>query len=296
MYQRLKNSLLSPKEIAKYAYDKFYVIVLYMLIFVLLLSVPGIAELKRFGSNMTALFSDNVIIDQDIQYYIKDKTLVDNTLDKSSPTYYFSFKNGSELSGMLLVIGENVDIKKLGIAPMIFQCASDGIYLGLPNGKDVTTLKIMDYPETEIDLSLLDDNDINTHTNFFGMIKTYISKNMGTVYGMGIPGILIGCFIEILSNVFVFALIGYMFNKKLGLKFGKSMKLGIFCSLPMVLGTLFESALGSGFIGVSLYYIGFFTTIVFYVISSRWHLIELHTRQDINNEFTEKEDNDNESI
>ena len=296
MYQRIKNSLLNPKDIAKYAYDKFYVIVLYMLIFVLLLSVPGIARLKKLGSELATQFRENVVIDKDIHYYIRDGKLIDISVDQSSPTYYFSFKNGSQFSGMLLVIGENIDVKKLGMTPMVFYYTTDGFYVGAPNGNDLIKFKVMDYTNEDIDLSLLNDNDMNTQSKFFGMLKTYVLNNMGMVYGIGIPSILLGAFFEIISNVFVIALVGYMFNKKLGLKFGKSMKLGIFCSLPMVLGTLFENVLGNGAIGVVLYYVGFFATIAFYVISSRWHLVEINAKNSLNDEFKENEENDNESI
>ena len=132
MYQRLKNSLFMPKEIARYAYDKFYVIVLYMLIFVALLSIPGIIDLKNLGQEITYEVSNGVTIDKDVQYYIKDKQLVDISPDKSSPTYYFQYDMYSSFSGVVLVIGQNIDASKLNLVPFIIHCANDGIYLGFP--------------------------------------------------------------------------------------------------------------------------------------------------------------------
>ena len=75
MYQRIKNSLIEPKKIANYVNDKFWKLILYIVVLSLLLLIPKISEVRYLSSDVKSAIRDNVQITDEVEYIIKDNQL-----------------------------------------------------------------------------------------------------------------------------------------------------------------------------------------------------------------------------
>ncbi len=297
MYKRIKNSLLSPKGIASYYNDKKWVTLMYVLILALLYAIPAIGTLKYVGTNITTIIEEQVVFNEEIEYIIENKKLVSTT--DSNKNYVFDAGQFNQYN-LFIAIGEKVDNSKIiktnnNLVNVVLHYGIDGLYLSVPVNITKTTdennisYKLIEYTEEKIDLRLVNDNDFYATNYLFKLIRNYINSQSGTIYGIGIPLLTISSLVDLLFTVLIMALIGYILNRKFGIKFGTTFKLALYSILPLIIGYMFSIFLNN-FVGTILYYIGFFLSVTYFLRSIRYYLL---------NQFKTMKDegeNNNESI
>ena len=204
MYQRIKNSLIEPKKIANYVNDKFWKLILYIVVLSLLLLIPKISEVRYLSSDVKSAIRDNVQITDEVEYIIKDNQLQSINSETINYTYYVNFENNMIGYNLYVSIGESINYQKIKYptASIILHYATDGVYFVMPlstteDGMDLNH-KLCDYSGYEIDLRNLHLVDSDERNQFFNIIKHFIDSKMPLIYAISIPVLFISSPIEIL--------------------------------------------------------------------------------------------------
>ena len=293
MYQRIKNSLIEPKKIANYVNDKFWKLILYIVVLSFLLLLPKISEVRYLSSDIKSAIRDNVQINDEVEYIIKDNQLQSINSEAINYTYYVNFENNTIGYNLYVSIGESINYQKIKYptASIILHYATDGVYFVMPlstteDGMDLN-YKLCDYNGYEIDLRNLHLKESDERNQFFNIIKHFIDSKMPLIYAVSIPMFFVSSAIEILIVSLMMGFISYLINKKFNIKFKVVFKLVVYSMFPYVLGYLFSQFFNGSMLSVLFYYVGFFATITYFMIAIKQYLITQYSnyrKEDENNE------------
>lgn len=295
MYKRIKNCLIEPKEIAKYANDKFWKLILYILILSFLLMIPTIAELRHIPSDVKSAITDNVKIYDKVEYVIKDNRLQSLTGINYDYAYEVYFENNVTGFKFYVNIGDELDYYSIKNPSnsIILHYNTDGVYFVMPlsDTKDdiAVNYKLCDYEGYNIDLRNIKRSESYERNQFFNIIKHYIDQKMPLIYAVCIPFIFDSSVVEIIIISFMMSLISFLVNKKFNLRFKIAFKLVVYSMLPYVLGYFFSQLFNGSLISVLFYYVGLFLTITYITIAIKQYFINLYAN-------TRRKDENNESI
>lgn len=260
MYQRIKNAIMNPKGLADYIKDKIIITILYIFIFVILLSVPYIATLKNLDISLVRNFRESVEINQTIEYKIENHQLV--SLNGDNPLYEFQMESINPLLKTYLVIGANLDEETLSKHSLdyVLYYGEKGVSLYLPSNSSPTFLAEYQY---DADLTGLSTNDSAAVQAFYGMASYYVNQHWGIIYGFGIPLIMLYALSQLMFVLLLVTLLNRIVHRRLGVSFGKCMKLSIYALLPVVVCLMFSLFLSGTILGSLVYFAGFVTTVIF---------------------------------
>lgn len=285
MYQRLKASLVNPRNIALYVKDKFITTLCYVLIFTLLFAVPYVASIKNLGTSLIRKYKETFPITEVIDYKIENKQLVSTSgVDK---LYCYKLENNNPFLKLALVIGNNLtdEFKNEHKNDFLIIYTIDGVYFS----DDIKSgmIKICDY-ENDADLALLKDNDINTSNAFYGLIDGYVNSHKGIIYGIGIPLIIIYSLSQFMFLAMLITIFSVLVYRRQNLGFATILRIVIYSMLPQTLGLMFSLFLYGTTVGAILSDVGFIVTVIFAIMAMN---------QTIKNKIiNEIEVDDNESI
>ena len=260
MYQRIKSAIMNPKGLADYIKDKIIITILYIFIFVILLSVPYIATLKNLDISLVRNFRESVEINQTIEYKIENHQLV--SLNGDNPLYEFQMESINPLLKTYLIIGANLDEETLSKHSLdyVLYYGEKGVSLYLPSNSSPTFLAEYQY---DADLTGLNTNDSAAVQAFYGMASYYVNQHWGIIYGFGIPLIMLYALTQLMFVLLLVTLLNRIVHRCLGVSFGKCMKLSIYALLPVVVCLMFSLFLSGTILGSLVYFAGFVTTVIF---------------------------------
>lgn len=286
MYQRIKASLMNPKKIVDYLNDKFYITVIYVIVFALLFSLPYLLIMKDFGSSVKSTMAKSLKNADEIEYVIENGKLV--SLIEENKTHIIKFDKTS-LNNFTLVIGDNLDSieKDITNPTLIIQYANDGIYF-CQSALLTAKTKLIDYTDSFVDLRLINDGNLDSINGMLKYVDLFIDQYKVIIYSIGIPTVLVYSAMEILFTTLMSTVLLLIFFGRNGIKFGQIFKVTLYCSLPTVVGLLLTMLFSSWPIAGIFNHIGFCATTCFAIIA----INELNKR----NILKKNEGNENESI
>lgn len=259
MYQRIKAALIRPRSNINYVKDRPYKFVIYIIIFVVLFTLPYIPILVNVGSTFADNLAKNAVFKEEISYEIKDNKL---SPIGEAKTHVISF-NSSALFESYIVIGNDIDKSFSNLKQvLLIHFDNDGIYFMNRDGANY--LKILDYDDKYIDLRKLDDGDRPTLNNFFAYFKTYINNHLGLVYGIGIPVLLVFNTISVLGIALFISVVGLISFRSARITFKESFKLTILTMAPVVITFMFSVFLKRSVFGNLLYWAGLIISSIYY--------------------------------
>ncbi len=255
MFKRFSNSLLSPKEVAKYYHEPFIKTFVLLLILVVLFMVPIVLNLltSNFLTYQNKEDIKSAFKKEVVPFKIEDG-IVKNINGDHEEVYI-----NTNYSLYKIVFTEDIENYQASMDSIVIVICNDGVYGKMAiahkqffNFSDSEYFKNLDFSNPEL------FEDFNFWNNTFSVIQTLIDESK-VVYIT-----LYSCYYIIYSFVwlFVLALIVTMFTKfrVMGaLKFWDLYKISIYSLTPFVVCSVFSSLLGAGI----LIYVGYIVSAIY---------------------------------
>ena len=241
MYQKIKNSLFFPKELATSYKGKVIGFIIFLIIctalpFVLNICVNGIITSTDVRNTKLA-FYENAPVD----YRIEDHKLI--PYEENTPNRYLVVEDGN--IGIAFINSENETIEVVEKYVFIFQ--DDGLYLSLPYLRGLS-FQLDDYSILEN----IDFNEAKTLENneFWQTLLVYINDVLDNikfiVYPVCILLIIVEVIIKVLSGILMNTVILLLFERTIGVKFIEVFKNTSMAFLPYIIGTIIAYAFNVG--------------------------------------------------
>ena len=258
MFKKLSNSLLSPKEVAKYygeSFGKTFVFLLLMLFLLLVVTFVSIMTTSALTEDIKKEIK-KTFVNEEIAFVIEDGVLK-NINNDNSAVYK---KQISET--MFIVFSEDIEKVEASMDTVTFILTNDGVYTKYPivykimEFKDFEYLKNLDFSNKEI-LS-----DISFWDNIFNVVETVLGEYKPIFVVIG----LIYNFMYLAGLMMAIALITTFFSKMRTsnfLSFGSIFKLTIYNLAPFVICLIFSTLFNIAF----LMWIGYILTAVYNFIT-----------------------------
>lgn len=258
MFKRLTNSLMAPKEVAKYYGDSFWKAFLFFVILLLFLMIITFANLfttSALTENMKKEIKKS-FLKEDIAFVIEDSNLRNINNDHE---YVYTNKVYETL---YIVFTEDVKNSEMPIDGMSIVLAKDGVYL-----KVGAAIKIVEYSKYDYlhNIDFTDEEllaDIKFWDNIFSVTESILKEYkpltliINTIY----------YFIYWTGTMMMFVLIISFFSKMRTsnlLSFGSIFKISIYNLAPFVICLIFSTVFNLGF----LIYIGYIITSIYNFIT-----------------------------
>ncbi len=255
MFKRLSNSLLSPKEVAKYYHEPFIKTFVLLLILVVLFMVPIVLNLTT--SNFLTYQNKEEIkaafLKEEVPFKIEDGIL--KNVNGDSEKVYIN----SNYSLYKIVFTENIDNYQWSMDSILIVFCNDGVY-----GKmAIASKQFFKFSDSEYFKNLDFSNpdifqDFDFWNNTFSVIQKLIDDSKVVYIAIYTCYYIIYSFIWL----FVLALIVTMFSKFRimgALKFWDLYKISIYSLTPFVICSVFSSLFGVGL----LIYVGYIVSAIY---------------------------------
>ncbi len=259
MYQRIKAALISPRSNLNYVKDRPFKFVIYILIYIILFTLPYLPILFDIGSNIASTLASQSSFTEEINFEIKDQTLL--PIDDAK-TMIMKFNEGSFYQ-TYLIVGHNVEEDFSSWKQvLLIHLDTDGIYY--MNRDGTNSSKIVDYDNEYLDLRKLNDNDRETINKFYGYVTKYINQHLGLVYGIGIPSLFFYNSFIVFGIALFMSVVGMISFRGARLQFKESFKLTILSMAPVVICFMFSVFMKRNLFGNLLYWLGLIISSVFF--------------------------------
>ena len=258
MFQRIKAALINPRANVRYMNDSFGKFIIYILIYVLLFTLPYIPLLLNIGTTFSETLAKSVNFTERVNYEIKDKKLV--ALDDAKPVV-LKFSS-SLVYETYLAIGEEINYsfptnKQL----LIIHLDTDGIYFMNRSGE--SQAKVMNYNDNYIDLTKLSENDQATINGLFSYVGLYLKSHQALVFGAGLPILFLTNTFYVFGIALLISLFSFISFRALNLRFKKAFRMAILSMTPVVVSFMFSIFLERNAFGNLLYWAGFIITTIY---------------------------------
>lgn len=239
MYQKIKNSLLYPKEIAKSYQDKvigflIFLIVLVSLPFILHFCVNGFITSSDIRNVKMAFYNEKTI-----EYRIENNTLV--PYDVTTPNNYIVIEEKELGVAFISKPEEKVEV----VESIIIVFEEDGVYLTLPYVGGMS-YKVATYEN----LNNLDFKDAKSLENneFWKAILTQVNDIFDEFKPFLYPGVIIVIIIQmamqVLFGILMNTIILLIFERTSNVKFREVFKNCTVAFFPYIIGIILSIAFG----------------------------------------------------
>lgn len=258
MFKRLTNSLLAPKEVAKYYGDSFWKTFLFFIIMLLLLMIVTFANLfttSALTENMKKEIKKS-FLNENIAFVIKDGKLINTNNDAD---YVYTNK---VYENLYIVFAQNIEKSETPLNGSSIVFSEDGVYL-----KMGVALKVVEYNEYDY-LKNIDftDKELLADINFWDNIYSVTESVLKEFKPMTLVINMVYYFIYWTGTMLMFVLIISFFSKMRTsnlLSFGSIFKLSIYNLAPFIICLIFSTLFNLGF----LIYIGYIITSIYNFIT-----------------------------
>ena len=252
MFQRIKAALISPRMNVRYMKDSFGKFIIYILLYVLLFTLPYIPLLLNIGSTFSETLAKSANFNEAVNYEIKDQKL--QPFDDAKPVV-IQF-NSSYVYETYIAIGENINYQfPTNKQLLIIHLDTDGIYFMNRNGTNQA--KAMAYNDNYLDLRKLNEHDQATINGLFSYVGLYMNKHRGLVFGAGLPILFVTNTIYVLGIALLISLFSFISFRALNLRFKQAFRMALLSMAPVVICFMFSIFLERNTFGNLLYWAGF---------------------------------------
>lgn len=261
MFKKFSNSLLSPKEVAKYYNESFGKTILYILLLVFFIMVPVVLTLctNDILSENTKKEIKNAFVNEEIPYVIEDGTL--KNINNDHTNVYVN----SSVSTIHFVFTEDVHNAVAPIDGIAIVFAEDGIYQKMSvllvankiiSYSDYEYLKQLDFSNKEI------FNDINFWDNSFSIANSILNQYK-PIYV--VTNSIYNLFYWLGMIIFFVAIISFFAKMRVRnyLKYWSLFKISFYSMTPFIICLVFSILFNLSF----LIYVGYLISAVFNVIT-----------------------------
>lgn len=261
LFKRLSTSMFAPREAINFRRDKWYVVMLYFIILLVITIMPLLTiffqkELITYDVQQQV---KNVFSGENIPFTISDKLLVHKTNDNSF-VYTKEFENGINV---VITTKDELKLEELSSINIVFH--HDGVYLQQALFKYKLFL-YGDYSSlANIDLAKASEYN---NTQFWNEIFTVIEAELKEYRPfIRLFSILSYLFENALNLIFISLIFAFIqsFGLSRIIKFSELWKICIYLMAPFVMG----SVLYLLFSNILLYYAGFFMSATYVFIISK---------------------------
>ena len=269
MYKRIKACLIRPMDNAQYVNNRGRIFFVYLLIYVLLFSIPYLPTIFNLGSKLASDLKQSMKFQEEVNYIIQDGQL--DSLKENNITHVYELDTAT-IYATYLVIGYDIDevFRDLKNGNFI-HFDKDGIYYRSLMAN--TSLKMMDYGTDTIDLTKLNDGDPLVFNQLFNYVKVYIDNHLGIVYGIGIPIIFLMNMGWALFICLMMSIMGYLSFRFWGLTFKEAFKISMLSLAPSVLCFMFSIFIERSVISNLLYWGGFIISVIYFYRTTNLYLM-----------------------
>lgn len=243
MYQRIKNGLFYPKQLAG-SYKKG--IIGFLIFLIALASLPTLLHICVNGvythedvRSIKRVFSQ----EQVLEFSIKNHQFVANNQNVKNKYIILT----EETLGIVFVSDTNDSITVN--EKMVIVLEKDGVYLSMPQAVGAT-LKLADYSELP-DINFKDAKDFSNN-DFWNVIFNYVDNVLKSNWFLVYPGYIIAVILQmalsILLGIGSTTLILIIFDRTPGVKFGEVFKNSTSAYLPFVITLILSYAFNIPFL------------------------------------------------
>lgn len=241
MYQKIKNSLFYPRELATSYKESVIGFIIFLIVctslpFILHICVNGIITSTDVRNTKLAFYESTLV-----DYKIEDHKLV--PYEENTPNKYLVVEEGN--IGIAFINNGDDAIEVTEKYVIVFQ--DDGLYLSLPYLRGIS-FQLDDYSE----LGNIDFNEAKTLENngFWQTMLTYINDVMDSikfiVYPICIFLIIAEMIIKILLGILMNTVILMIFERTAGVRFIEVFKNTTVAFFPYVIGIIIAYAFNIG--------------------------------------------------
>lgn len=259
MFRKFSNSLVSPKEIAKYYHEPFWKSFLFFIIMILFIMIPTVLNLSTdsFLSDSMKKQIKSAFYNEEIPFVIEDGTLKNVNNDHE---YKYINKNFSVYH---IVFTEEIGNYETQMDTIVVLLSKDGVYLKLATMAE----KVFDYTDYEyfknIDFTNKDlFNDISFWDNVFNVIESSMDEGR-------VAYVIVYSIYYIFYWVFyiaIFCLLITLFSKMRTmnyLRFWDLFKVSVYSLSPFIICAVLSTLFNLGL----LMYIGYLLSAIYNVIT-----------------------------
>ena len=260
MYQRIKTLMVSPKGIINYINDKKGVTLGIFLFFLLLYLLPNIltgTNSLNYVRNFDSNFGDSNI-KKSINYEIKDYQL--NNIE---PDYKIEMLKGQVIFNSLMIdavliynmdnsidIDYSLDEYKINNGQniiVLFGKDSLCLYYANVNKDNISYKALATKTYRELNLNNLSFNSTNLTTlniNHKKVLENFSLSLINKFLPIIVAIIIIQGIISYLVEILIYALLCMILYRQIKIKFGKIVKIVIYCSFPYIISTWLQMLFG----------------------------------------------------
>lgn len=261
MFKKLSNSLLSPKEVAKYYNESFGKTILFILLLVFFIMIPVVLTLSTadvISENMKKEIKSS-FVSEEIPFIIENGEL--KNVNGEHDNVYIN----SSITSISFVFTENVSNAVAPINGMAIVFANDGVYQKM----SVLTIatKILTYNDYEYlqQLDFTDGkifSDINFWDNVFGIANSILNQYK-PIYV--ITNSIYNLFYWLAMIVFFVFVISFFAKMRIRsyLKYWSIFKISFYSMAPFIICLVFSILFNLSF----LIYIGYLISAIYNVIT-----------------------------
>ena len=260
MYQRIKTLMVSPKGIINYINDKKGVSLGIFIFFLLLYLLPNIltgTNSLNYVRNFDSSFGDSNI-KKSINYEIKDYQL--NNIE---PDYKIEMLKGQVIFNSFMIdavliynmdnsidIDYSLDEYKINNGQniiVLFGKESLILYYANVNKDNVSYKALATKTYRELNLNNLSFNSTNLTTlniNHKKVLENFSLSLINKFLPIIVAIIIIQGIISYLVEILIYALLCMILYRQIKIKFGKTIKIVIYCSFPYIISTWLQMLFG----------------------------------------------------
>lgn len=290
MYQKFKNCLLFPRQIAQYIDDKFSKNLIYFLILLLIYCIPSVVKIccmttidSSYGADLVEEFTS---LDYKINYKLENNELVSTTTTpttqvlKTSVTInrydipvYVTFTDNELDYNALDIKNDNVVLIKfykseLQISLYTVVDGSNSIISGGSNSNETRLFK-KSYEQLSIsDVDFSKPFSVNFKNQILSTVNTVFTSVKRTYLALFIFIDLIAISLSLLVTLLLMSLLVKIFVNPFGIKFGKVFTMFMLCTTPSVITEILYQMTGISiiyYLGDLLIFIYVFRTFISYL-------------------------------
>ena len=259
MFKKISNSLLSPKEVAKYYHESFWKTSLMFIILLVIMMAPTVAILStsNFLTYEAKEELKTAFLKEEVPFKIENGNV--KHINGNSDEVYINSKFGQ----YKIVFTEKIENYQASLETVSIILCNDGVYakLGATSHKFV---KFSDYEYFKnIDLSNPElFKELTFWNNVFNVLEEQIKDNKPTyviVYSIFYT------FYGVFNLGFVCLMVAVFAKMRVmqALKFWDLLKISVYSLTPFVICSVFSSLLGMGL----LIYVGYIISAIYSLIT-----------------------------
>lgn len=271
MFRKLTNSLMSPKEVAKYHNEPFWKTLLFFLVLLVFMMVPTVLNLST-----TSLLSGNTEKEIKKAFYNEDIPFVieDGTLKNVNDDHDYVYVN-QNIANLKFIFTENIDNFKDQLDVIGIAFCNDGVYVRMSVVKE----KVFEYKDAaylrNIDFTDKDKiNGIEFWDNMF-YIADSILNDIKPMYVTTYS--LYYLFYWSIWMLFFMLIIALFAKLRMGkyLSFGRIYKVSVYNLAPFIVCLVFATLFNWHF----LVYIGYIIAAIYNIITVNELMKDLYLKR-----------------